>query len=151
MIKNHFFVDNLVKTSNDIDTLTELYKTAVVRLASFGFNLRSCNSNNDTLRTTMKQDGKLVEHNCEFDKVLGYKYSPTQNIISISHVNLDNQANSKRKILSESSKVFDPLGLASPVTVRGTTLGYGTGSCTLSTGLITTAQRRQKALRDPDV
>ena len=70
----------------------------------------------------MKQDGKLVEHDCEFDKVLGYKYSPTRNIISISHVNLDNQANSKRKILSESSKVFDPLGLASPVTVRGKTL-----------------------------
>ena len=40
----------------------------------------------------------------------------------ISHVNLDDQANSKRKILSESSKVFDPLGLASPVMVRGKTL-----------------------------
>ena len=122
MIKNHFFVDNLVKTSNNIETLTELYKTAVVRLASFGFNLRSCNTNNETLRSTMEQDGKLVEHSCEFDKVLGYKYSPTRNIMTISHVDLNNKVNNKREILSESSKVFDPLGLVSPVTVRGKTL-----------------------------
>ena len=70
----------------------------------------------------MRLDGKLVEHSCEFDKVLGYKYSPSQDIMTISHVNLDDKANSKRKILSESSKVFDPLGLSSPVTVRGKTL-----------------------------
>ena len=40
----------------------------------------------------------------------------------ISHINLDDQANTKRKILSESSNDFDPLGLVSPVTVKGKTL-----------------------------
>ena len=54
--------------------------------------------------------------------MLGYKYSPTRNIIIISQVDLDNKANSKREILSEFSKVFDPLGLVSPITVRGKTL-----------------------------
>ena len=70
----------------------------------------------------MKLDGKLVKHNCEFDKVLGYKYSPSCDIMTISHVNVDDKANSKRKILSESFKVFDLLGLAPPVTVSGKTL-----------------------------
>lgn len=69
MIKNYFFVDNLVITDNNIVKLTELYKTAVDRLGSFGFNLRSCNSNNETLRSAMYQDGKLVEHGCQFDSV----------------------------------------------------------------------------------
>ena len=122
MIKSNFFVDNLVKTSNDIETLTELYRTSVHWLDSKGFNLRSCNSNNNTLKVTMKMDGKLVKHDCEFDKVLGYKYSPSRDVMTTTHIYLDPKANSKRKILPESSKLFDPLGLVSLVSVRGKTL-----------------------------
>ena len=122
MIKSSFFVDNLVYTDNDINLLTKLYKTSVARLADNGFELRSCNTNDDTLRSLMKGDGKLIEHTCEFDKVLGYRYSSTRDVMKLSEVKLNPFANTKRMILSESSKVFDPLSLASPVTVSGKTL-----------------------------
>ena len=122
MIKSSFFVDNLVFTSNDIEKLENLYELAVHRFDENGFDLRSCNTNHDTLRSRMKSDGKFIKHNCEFDKVLGYRYSAARDIIKLAEVKLDSSANTKRSILSESSKVFDPLSLTSPVTVRGKTL-----------------------------
>ena len=122
MIKNSFFVDNLVYTSNDIEALTNLYETAVHRFGENGFDLRSCNTNHNILRSRMKSDDKFIKHDCEFDKVLGYRYSSTQDIIKLAEIKLDPSAKTKRSILSESSKVFDPLSLTSPVTVKGKTL-----------------------------
>ena len=122
MLKNNFFVDNLVKTSNSIEHLTDLYKTSAIRLAEGNFDLRSCNTNNDSLRNLMSQDVRLVEHGCEFDKVLGYKYSPSRDVMKLSNCKLDANANTKRTILSQTSKVFDPLSFVAPVSIRGKTL-----------------------------
>ena len=109
-------------TSNDIEALTNLYESAVHRFDQNGFDLRSCNTNHDTLRSRMKSDNKYIKHDCEFDKVLGYRYSSTQDIIKLAEIKLDPNANTKRSILSESSRVFDPLSLTAPVTVRAKTL-----------------------------
>ena len=122
MLKSCFFVDNLVKTSNSIDHLTDLYKTSASRLALGNFDLRSCNTNHETLKDLMSQDGRLVDHQCEFDKVLGYKYSPSRDVMKLSNCNLDEKANTKRAILSQTSSIFDPLSFVSPVSIRGKTL-----------------------------
>ena len=122
MIRNNFFVDNLAMTHNDPTILTDLYKTCVDRMDKFHFDLRSCNSNNESLVALMKQDGKYVAHGCEYDKVLGYKYSGKQDKMTLANVNLNVNANTQRKLLSESPKIFDPLGFASPVTVRSKAL-----------------------------
>ena len=73
----------------------------------------------------MQQDGKLIEHDCDFDKVLGYLYSPFSDIIKLNEAEIDETVNTKRGVLSQTAKVFDPLGLAAPVTVRGKTLISG--------------------------
>ena len=73
----------------------------------------------------MQQDGKLIAHDCNFDKVLGYLYSPVSDIIKLNEAEIDETVNSKRGVLSQTAKVFDPLGLAAPVTVRGKTLISG--------------------------
>ena len=70
----------------------------------------------------MKSDYKFIKHDCDFDKVLGYRFSSIQDIIKLAEIILDPSAKTKRSILSESSKVLDPLSLTSPVTVRGKTL-----------------------------
>ncbi|CAL4128735.1 unnamed protein product, partial [Meganyctiphanes norvegica] len=122
MLLNNFFVDNMVKTHNSIDKLKQLYKTSAERMALGNFDLRSCNSNSEELRNVMKVDGKIVEHSCEFERVLGYKYSTINDTLHISCSFLDSNANSKRGILSQTAKIFDPLSLAAPVTVRCNTL-----------------------------
>ena len=66
----------------------------------------------------MKKDGRYIKHGQQLDKVLGYRYSPDSDQLQLHYVVMDSNANTKRKILSESSKIFDPLSLTGPVTVR---------------------------------
>ena len=124
MLKNIFFVDNLVKSHNNEDKLMYLYKTSVDRMAQGGFELRSCNTNSEKLKELMIKDKKFVEHDCALEKVLGYMYSPTEDMLHLAKANIDLTIKliTKRFILSMFSKVFDPLGFTSPVTIRGKTL-----------------------------
>ena len=121
ILKNNFFVDNLVKTHNSEDKLMYFYQTSVERMAKGGFDLRSCNTNSSKVKQQMIKDKKYVEHGCTYEKVLGYMYSPNNDILKLAKSNIDLMLNliTKRIILSQNSKVFDPLGFASPVTVRG--------------------------------
>ena len=84
-----------------------------------GFTLRSGNSNSIELREKMKYDKKLVEHMCEEDKVLGYKYNVNNDTLSISPCTVQAVADTKRKVLSQISKAYDPLNLTLSVTIRG--------------------------------
>ena len=84
-----------------------------------GFQLRSWNSNSLQLLAKFSHDGTIVEHDCKLEKVLGYKYSPSYDTLHISESNLDPTADTRRSILSQISKVFDPLGFCLPVTVKG--------------------------------
>ena len=122
MIKNKFFVDNLVSTSNDIELLTKLYKDCSDRMEKVHFELRACNSNNENLRDLMINDGRFITHEQEFDKVLGYKYSSTKDIMKLANIKINAEANTHRKLLSEFARVFDLLSFTAPVTVRGKTL-----------------------------
>ena len=122
MIRNKFFVDNLATTSNNIQTLTQLYKDCSDRMQKLHFDLRSCNSNNENLREIMKKDGKYITHDCEFDKVLGYKYSSTKDTMKLAKIKVDINANTHRLFLSNFASVFDVLAFAAPVIVRGKTL-----------------------------
>ena len=122
MIRNKFFVDNLATTSNDIVKLTKLYKDCSDRMDNSHFLLRSCNSNDESLRNLMKLEGRFVTHDSEYDKVLGYKYSPYKDIMKLAKIKVDVNANSHRLILSETAKVFDILSFTTPVTVRSKSL-----------------------------
>ena len=67
----------------------------------------------------MASDDRLVEDKCQEDKVLGYRYNVDKDSLSLAPCKIDSEANTKREILSQTSKVFDPLNLALPVTIRG--------------------------------
>ena len=118
-MKNIFFVDNLVTTSNDVQELINVYHESVSRFGQVGFDLRSCNTNNSELRALMKQECNYITHNNQYDKVLGYRYDADIDIIKLSKSKLDSIAKSKRAVLSQTSKIFDPLSFCAPVTVRG--------------------------------
>ena len=118
MLKNNFYVDNLVRTANDEEELAELYSSAVKRMKEGGFDLRSCNSNSHKIRLKMEADQTLSTSDSSWEKVLGYRYSPTQDFIKIAEREIDQEAGTKRTILSEASKIFDPLSLCLPVTIR---------------------------------
>merc|ERR1712030_155126 len=119
MLKNCFYVDNLNKTSNSKEKLVHLYKEAVRRMSEGNFDLRSCNTNCNELKKLMIKDKKYVEHGCDLEKVLGYKYNTKQDTIQISNSKINCNVNTKRGVLAQISKVFDPLSLCLPVSLNG--------------------------------
>merc|ERR1712030_292880 len=92
------------------------------RMDDAHFYMRSCNSNSTALRDLMKQDGRFVTHDSNYEKVLGYLYCPQEDSMQLKSVDINSNANTKRTILAEASKVFDPLSVTVPVTVRCKTL-----------------------------
>ena len=119
ILSNNFYVDNLLITGNEVSEMKEIYQVAYNRMKAGGFLLRSWNSNSDELRDQMTSDGRLVEHSCEEEKVLGYRYNVNADTLSLAHCKIDQEANTKRKVLSQTSKLFDPLNFALPITIRG--------------------------------
>ena len=67
----------------------------------------------------MIKDQKFVEHGCQLEKVLGYKYSTLEDTLQISGSPIDPSVSTKRRILVQTAGVFDPLSLCLPVTIRG--------------------------------
>merc|ERR1711872_587970 len=102
MLTNNFFVDNLFKSHNSEDHLIELYSNSVERMGQGNFDLRSCNTNSNKLRELMIKDKRYVEHGSQFEKVLGYKYSPVKDVIKLadSNIVLGLSSVNKRIILS---------------------------------------------------
>ena len=119
ILSNNFYVDNLIITGNEVNDMQYQYQEAYDRMKAGGFMLRSWNSNSNELRDQMANDGRLVEHTCEEERVLGYKYNVNKDSLSIAPCKIDLEINTKRKVLSQTSKLFDPLSFALPVTIRG--------------------------------
>ena len=118
ILLNNFFVDNLLCTSNSKNELSLYYHELYDRMKQGGFTLRSWTSSDPDLRQEMINNNHYVEHDSPVEKVLGYNYSTQDDFLQLSQLNIKSECCSKRTILSESSKIFDPLGLVLPVTVQ---------------------------------
>ena len=120
ILKENFYVDNLFMTSNSASELLEVYRTSCERLAEGGFELRSWLSNDESLQQQFSEDNTGTSREAETQKVLGYLYDPASDELRINNIEQVNITNvTKRIILSKISKTFDPLGLVTPVIVRG--------------------------------
>ena len=116
-LKSSFYVDNLVLSVPSEQQALQLHKEATSILHEGGFELRAWNSNSHLLQDAAKADGNMSTVDTSFEKVLGYHYFPQKDTIQLADFVLDTTADTKRKILSAISSVYDPLGLFSPTTV----------------------------------
>ena len=80
------------------------------------------NSNSKSLNEKLIANGDYVQHGSDKEKVLGYLYDPVDDTLSIKIDKINLKANTKREVLAEVSKVFDPLSLGLPVTIGGQVL-----------------------------
>ncbi|XP_062616210.1 uncharacterized protein LOC134277925 [Saccostrea cucullata] len=117
-LSKSLYVDNVLTSFNDENSLMKFYKTSRVLLAEAGFNLRSWNSNSTKLCDAAAEDRVLDSDNIV--KILGLRWNPKTDQISFPKLDLDinRKFATKREVLSQSSKIFDPLGILSPITVR---------------------------------
>ena len=118
-LQNNFYVDNLFFTANNPDSLVQFYKEASERMLQGGFLLRSWQSSCPEVRKVLSKGGLAVEHNEDYEKLLGYQYFPKTDQLAIAPITSFIKNVTKRSVLSFNAKNFDPLGLCSPVTNTG--------------------------------
>lgn len=118
MLMSHFYVDNLLYSTSHIQTLFDMYTSCYDRMAAGGFELRSWSSNYEPLQQQLQVDGRSVEHSEDCEKVLGYLFFPSSDSFKIAFSQPNDNASTKRAILSEIAKFFDPIGFCLPVLIR---------------------------------
>jgi len=115
IIENKFYVDNLVYTSNDPQEATRAIVKTKQKLMEAGFPLREFVSNDKNITNRLVEDN----NDCTTDvKFLGYNYNTKGDKLKLRNYSLNRTADTRRKVLSAISEVFDPLGLATPLTVN---------------------------------
>ena len=125
ILSSNFYMDNLIYTTNSLNELESIYREALKRMKDGGFILRSWCSNNEAMNDTLKIDLNFSEHGCIEEKVLGYKFNYSEDTMYIAKTEVNSCINTKRELLSESSKVYDPLNFALPILLKSKILLRG--------------------------
>ena len=118
LMENNLYMDNFIFSHSSINTLKDIYYKITTRMSEGGFDLCSWTSNCPELRTIFKSESKITSHQNPEERVLGYLFDTTSDSMRLSDFNLTS-VNTKRQLLSQISKVFDPLSLFLPITIRG--------------------------------
>ena len=118
IIKEDLYVDNILSSLKDENEAITYFKEARTLMSTAGFNLRSWASNS-TLLNKLAESEKVLDKD-RITKILGLRWNTDTDKLSFAQIKLDTdiQNLTKREILRESSRIYDPLGLLSPVTVR---------------------------------
>ena len=66
----------------------------------------------------MKHDDSFVERDGSEENLLGSKYDIIRDSLKLNSRLSEPKANTKRKILAQTSAVFEPLSLCLPVTIK---------------------------------
>ena len=67
----------------------------------------------------MANQGNIASHGISYEKVLRNKYMLEFDFLQVGEFQLNASANTKHAVLSQISKVFDPLGLYLHVSNKG--------------------------------
>ena len=117
MLRRDLYVDNILSSLETEDDVLRFFYESRDLMSKAGFNLRSWTSNSSQLRALATSENV---HDSDISaKVLGMRWNPESDTLKFPrHSLIIPEDITKRLILQESSKIFDPLGLLSPVSVR---------------------------------
>ena len=114
----NLYVDNILSGRSTEEESVGYCGEARTILSEANFNLWSWASNSKQLRDSAKKDE--VADGGEPVNTLGLVWHTTDDTMSLAQkvLSLDHPSVTKRVVLQQSSKIFDPLGFTSPVTIR---------------------------------
>ena len=115
----NLYVDNIVTGCNSEEDALLYYNTARSIMKDAQFNLRSWASNSRKLTSLAAQDN--VNDSNSTVNVLGLQWETQTDTLSLTSkapIPTVITLVTKREVLRESSKVFDPIGLLLPVTIK---------------------------------
>ncbi|XP_055908989.1 uncharacterized protein LOC129943507 [Eupeodes corollae] len=121
-VLNGVYVDNFMTGANDLSEANKLKKDIISILAKGQFELRKFCANNDRLLDDTPEEHRepfVIINNSETVKTLGLIWQPQQDLFKFNYVPEFHNQTSKRTVLSDLGKNFDPLGLIGPIVVKG--------------------------------
>ena len=120
-ILRNFYVDNLLGSTNSEDKLLQIYTEANLELNKADMPLRDWATNSPALTKLIQADTGKQNPFEDLQNVLGINWSIKSDTLSLKSLeSCESQTKlTKRIILSRVSSLFDPLGLATPLTIKG--------------------------------
>lgn len=117
IIKDSFYMDDLLTGAETLDELFQIKCDVSKVLEKGGFNLRKWQSN-DPSTVFLDKNTNLTFGKDVSQSTLGIIWNPQSDVIKYTVRGFDNERPvTKRAILSIASQIFDPLGLLAPVVV----------------------------------
>lgn len=120
LVKNKFYVDNLVVSVQNTSSALNLYSSVTSKLAEASFNLRDWTSNDSSFLQAANLP--LLEQNAPPISILGLNWNRQKDTLSVKSQDLGPANNltsiTKRIALKYYASIFDPLGLFTPCTLE---------------------------------
>ncbi|XP_075150927.1 uncharacterized protein LOC142225036 [Haematobia irritans] len=123
VLQSCMYVDDVLAGSHDVHSSIRMKSQLVSALKSAGFSLRKWTSNSKEFLASIPKEYLLNEEFLEFEdssmaKTLGVRWNARSDCFYFSAKTLNNSTNpTKRQVLSEISKLFDPAGWLCPYIV----------------------------------
>lgn len=118
MLKRDFYVDDLLSGANSVSEAIEMQRQVTELLNHGGFDIRKWSSNDHQVTDDINEDARELCSDASTLKALGIVWCPLRDTLSIKVSTLLNDITSKRTLLSEVAKLFDPLGWMAPSIIR---------------------------------
>ncbi|XP_067142348.1 uncharacterized protein [Centruroides vittatus] len=124
VLTQDFYVDDLMTGANSTEEALRLQAELIQLTQQGGFNLRKWVSNHPLILDAISPELREIQLPFQIDneksvKTLGLQWHPATDHLSFTATTLPEHINStKRTILSDIARIFDPLGLLAPVTIR---------------------------------
>lgn len=120
-LRESFYVDDMMSGANTIEETLEIYHQTTTLLSRGGFKLRKFQSNSSEVMDHIPENehGTTIQvGSSEVIKTLGLNWDPIPDVFTFYYEVSTENTCTKRSILSQASRHFDPLGLSQPITVR---------------------------------
>ena len=120
-IKSDIYVDNLASGTYNEDEATTFLNQARTIMTPVEFNLLSWNSNSSKVKALAAE--RNIQDTDTETKVFGLRWNAKDDVLELQSQEKTNDnenlgKKTKRDVLRESAKVYVPLGLLSPITIR---------------------------------
>lgn len=119
-LRKSFYVDDMMTGSNSIEDLRDIMTQTSALLQNGGFKMSKFCSNEFSLLELIDEQYRekfmSIDEN-DVIKVLGLIWQPDSDVFHFTHQHIQtpSQAITKRTVLSDMARLFDPLGLVCPV------------------------------------
>ena len=126
LVRDHFYMDDLFVSTDTVQQAVHIIHDSRTVLSRGGFNLTKWITNCHEILSAVPSEHRALSleelhHAPKMQKVLGVEWNLSTDELQFSPDKLKSQLGQKptqRALLRATSSVFDPLGIAAPVTIR---------------------------------